>query len=136
MALPSSGNTESRKPTLTSLKRKRSTSPEPRGAWSTASNTLFAPRWQSREETNGAEQRTNGGDEPCLAARRRERARRAAEADAAEPGAALGLHVGLGLGRHVALADAEYARRLRSRLRQASSSRNACAPSPLVQQVL
>lgn len=73
-------------------------------AWRTASNStvpLFAPRWQSREATIGAEQRANGGDEPRVAGRRG-----ADSADATQPGAALGLHVGLGLGRNLALADA------------------------------
>lgn len=73
-----------------------------------------AQRWQSREETYGAEQRTDGGDEPRVAGRG------AAEADAAEP--RLGLHLGLGLCPHVAGAHAHHTRRLRSR--------DALAPSP------
>lgn len=64
---------------------------------------LFASRWQSREEENGAEQGANGGDEPGVAARGRQRA---GAAHAAQPGAAL---------VHLALAHPQHARRLRSR---------------------
>lgn len=60
-----------------------------------------APRWQSREETYGAEQRTDGGDEPRVAGGG------PAEADAAEP--CVRVHVGLVAGAH-----AHHARRLRS----------------------
>lgn len=71
---------------------------------------MFAPRWQSREATNGAEQGANGGDESGVAARRAGRARCAGAADAAEPSAALGVHVHGDL----ALAYAEHSRRFRS----------------------
>lgn len=64
-----------------------------------------APRWQSREETHGAEQGTDGSDEPRVAAGRR------SAANSAQPGAALAYAAHfLGLGAHVRLANAHHAR--------------------------
>lgn len=77
---------------------------------------LFAPRWQSREETHGAEQGTNGGDEPRVAAR----GPGPAEAHAAEPGPTGGPFRGpIGVvGRYLTVAHAEHASRFRSSTRR------------------
>lgn len=68
-----------------------------------------APRWQSLEETHGAEQRTDGGDEPRVAA-----GRGRAPPHAAEPGAARRRGHAHAHAHHAH--HAHHARRLRSTL--------------------
>lgn len=87
---------------------------------------LYAPRWQSRKATNGTEQGADGGDEPRVAARGG-----AGAAHTAQPGAAraVGVNIRFRVRRHLALAHAEHARRLRSSTRAVFFLECLLAPS-------